>query len=432
MTATPWGDAEHQRARRLRPGPGKSREGVERNQRERLLAAVVSVVADRGYETMRVADLLEVSGVSRNAFYKLFANKHECFLAALDTIVELSDPTVFDAYHQTSGPWEARIGAMFDALAAAIVGLPAVARVGWLEYYAAGPEAVARIEQIDAKAKRIVRAAIAESPERAGIPPEFVRATIGGLRNVIHARLREGREAEIPELMPQLLDWLLSYRTPGERLRRPRKPAASLVPAAAEPTEPRERILAAITEIVAEKGYPAMAITEIADRASASLTTFYRCFSGKEDAFVAAIERGRMRAFGVVWPQYEGADDWPHAVAAGIHAFFALFTIETEMARLGGIATYEGGAKALERRHAILKMAEGLLDGGYKLRPGTPAVAAEGIGASIYSLMSRQIRRRGPESLYEVAPLAAFIALAPFVGSDEAAAVANERPPALS
>ncbi len=403
---------------------------VARNQRERLLAAIVSVVADKGYEATRVADVLEVSGVSRNAFYKLYANKPECFLAALDTIVELSDPTVFDVYHRTGGPWETRMGAMFDALGTTIVAQPAVARVGWLEYPAAGPEAVARIERIDAKAERIVRAAIAESPERAGIPPAFVRAAIGGLRNVIHARLLENREDEIPELMPTLLEWLLSYRTPGERLQRPRKPAAGLVPPAAAPTDPCERILVAITEIVAEKGYPAMAITEIASRASVSLTTFYRCFPGKEDAFAAAIDRGRRRSFEVIWPQYDAADDWQHAVAAGLHVFFALFTAETAMARLGGIATYEGGPKALDRRSAVLKMAEGLLDGGYELRPSTPALAAEGIGASIYSLMSSQIRHRGPESLYEAAPTAVFIALAPFIGSDAAATLANQRPAA--
>jgi AcrR family transcriptional regulator len=429
MTATPWGPTELLRERRLSPGPGKKRERVEQSQRERLLAGMAAVVAERGYEATRVADVLEVSGVSRNAFYKLYANKLECFLAVLDAIVELSGPTVFDVYRRTEGPWETRMGAMFDALGIAIVAQPAVARVGWLEYHAAGPEAVERIERIDAKAERIIRAAIAESPERAGIPPAMVRATIGGLRNVIHARLREDREDEIPELMPALLEWLLSYRTPGQRLQRPRKPGPGLVPPAAPPADARERILAAITEIVAEKGYPAMAITEIASRASVSLTTFYRCFPGKEEAFVAAIDRGRRRSVQVVWPLYDGAEDWQHAVAAGLHGFFALFTVETEMARLGGIATYEGGPKALEERSAVLRMAEGLLDGGYQLRPETPAIAAEGIGASIYSLMSSQIRRRGPESLYEMAPTAAFIALAPFVGSDAAAAIANERPP---
>ncbi len=427
-TRTPWGRADQLHQRRLRPGPSRSREQVDHNQRERLLAGMVSVVAERGYEATRVADVLEVSGVSRNTFYRHYANKRECFLAVLDAMVELSDPMVFDAYDRAEGPWETRMGAMFDALGAMIVSQPAVARVGWLEAYAAGPDAVARIAQIDAKAERIVRSAIAKCPERSGVPLEAVRATIGGLRKVIHTRLREGREDEIPELMPQLLEWVLSYGAPDRRLRRPRNPPDGLAFPAPAPGDGRERIVAAVTEIVAERGYPATAITEIANRGAVSLTTFYQCFSGKEEALLAAIDRASAHVAAVVGPHLAAADDWQHGVAAGLHAFFGLFTVETEMARLGGIAAYEGGARALERRDRVLGIAEGLLGDGYRLRPETPAVAAEGIGASIYSLMSRQIRRRGAESLYEAAPTAAFLALAPFVGSDAAAAIANERP----
>ena len=50
------------------------------SQRERLLLATLKVVAERGYEATRVEDLLAVSGVSRNAFYKVFGNKQELSL----------------------------------------------------------------------------------------------------------------------------------------------------------------------------------------------------------------------------------------------------------------------------------------------------------------------------------------------------------------
>ena len=53
----------------LRPGPGHSPELVAQNQRERLLAATVVAVADRGYEATPVAELLKLSGVSRTTFY---------------------------------------------------------------------------------------------------------------------------------------------------------------------------------------------------------------------------------------------------------------------------------------------------------------------------------------------------------------------------
>jgi AcrR family transcriptional regulator len=402
-------------------------EGVRAKQRERLLNATIDVVSDIGYDATRVADLLEASGVSRNAFYKLFDSKHDCFLATIDRLVEMSGPSVLDVYDRTPGSWYERMLAMLDALATTIVAYPAMARVGWIEVYAAGPEAVARVERIDERVEKMVRAALAESPERSAMPLEVVRAVIGGLRKVIHSRLREGREGELPGLMPEMLEWMMSYQTPAERLRRPRKPPAGLIPDVPPPADSRERILAALTDLVAEQGYPSVAITEIAARASVSLSTFYALFEGKEEAFVAAIDRGWERTIGAVLPAYGAASDWPLAVSAGLHAFCAIFTVEPALGRLGGIGTYEGGPAGLERRDQSILAAQALLHEGYRRRPDVPAITAEAVGATIYALVSRQVRRRGAERLYEVAPAAAFIALAPFVGSDEAARVANER-----
>jgi AcrR family transcriptional regulator len=399
-----------------------------RSQRELLLASVVDVVAERGYEATRVKDLLEASGVPRNAFYKIFANKDECFLAAVDQLVKLSGPAVLDVYGKTPGTWEQRMRAMLDALAAMIAAHPAAARVAWIEAYAAGDEGVRRTDRIDARTERIVRGALAESPERAGLPPVVVRALIGGLRKMIHTRLREGREADLQEEMPEIFDWMLRYRTPSRRLRRPRTAPDDLVPEAPPPENSRDRILAAVAGLVAGQGYQSTAITEIAQRAGVSLTTFYDLFSGKEEAFLATMDLALQRAIGAVMPAYRAAPDWPHAVAAGLHAFFALFAGDPALSRLGGIGAYESSEEGMARLDGAIAGAQSLLDPGFELHPDTPWIAAEAVGTSIYSLMSRQVRRRGPEHLYEVAPTAAFIALAPFVGSAEAARVANAVP----
>ena len=52
---TPWGDATELRARMMRPGRGMPREEAERNHRERLFAAMVACVVEKGYEATRVA-----------------------------------------------------------------------------------------------------------------------------------------------------------------------------------------------------------------------------------------------------------------------------------------------------------------------------------------------------------------------------------------
>ena len=72
----------------LRPGRGTPREEAERNQRERLFAATVATVAEKGYEATTVADLVKLSGVSRSAFYRHFEDKQECFLTAAEALIE--------------------------------------------------------------------------------------------------------------------------------------------------------------------------------------------------------------------------------------------------------------------------------------------------------------------------------------------------------
>jgi AcrR family transcriptional regulator len=403
-------------------------DGRLRSQRERLIAAAIEVFAERGYEATRVEDLLAASGVSRNAFYKVFRNKRECFLAAVDLVVKLSRPNVLDVYGQATGSWEERMKAMLDALAAAVVAHPAAARIVWIEAYAAGEEAVRRVDRMDARIERVVHAALAESPAGAGIPPETVRALNGGVRKLIHTRLREGREQALPGEMTPIFDWMLSYRTPPQRLRRPRRVPDGLVPPSPPLEDARDRILAAIAELVAENGYQSLAITEIANRAAVSLTTFYEQFPGKEEAFVAALKAERRRTIKVAMPVFNAADDWPHAVSAGLHALFALLSVDTALSRLSAIGAYQGGLGGMEILDGAIAGGQALLEPGFELYPDTPSISAEAIGASISALISRQVRRRGAEHLYEVAPTAAFIALAPFVGSDEAARVANAEP----
>src|SRR3954464_3665485 len=88
MVRTPWGDAGELRERKLRPGRGIPREEAEKNQRERLFAALVATVDEKGYEATTVADLVKLSGVSRSAFYRHFEDKQACFLAAIEAMIE--------------------------------------------------------------------------------------------------------------------------------------------------------------------------------------------------------------------------------------------------------------------------------------------------------------------------------------------------------
>src|SRR5215203_3421604 len=82
MVLTPWGDSSQLRDKALPPGRRTTPSEAEQNHRERLFGAMVANVAEHGYEATTIDDLVELSGVSRSAFYKHFSDKRQCFLAA--------------------------------------------------------------------------------------------------------------------------------------------------------------------------------------------------------------------------------------------------------------------------------------------------------------------------------------------------------------
>jgi AcrR family transcriptional regulator len=425
MTTTPWGPADELRSRKLRPGPGESPDVVARSQLDRLMGATVAVVAQRGYETTRVADILEVAGVSRSAYYRHFSNKEQCFLATLDALLARTEPILVDAYRRADGPWEDRLRALLGAVVEMVAAQPAAARVWFIDAPAAGSDALARVERLDARLLALVTDSLQQAAGRESMPPAIVGAILGGVRTVVQNHVRRENEEGLFDAMPALIDWTLGYEPPSRPLRRPRK-APALPAAPIDPRDAEARILQAVTELIAERGYLALTITEIAKRGGVSLSTFYALFESKEAVFLAALDEGERRLAEAVLPYVQGAPDWPQAIKDVTHAVFAFLASNPAIAKLGGLDIYAGGPAALERQERTRASFETLLYRGFQAYPDTTEVAAEAVGSAISALVFDQLRRAGAERLYEVAPIAVFIALAPFVGSEMASSIANE------
>jgi AcrR family transcriptional regulator len=66
----------------------------ERPQRARLLEAMVTVVAEKGYEAATVTDAVRLARVSRGTFYELFSSKEACLLAAYQVGFEVLDERI--------------------------------------------------------------------------------------------------------------------------------------------------------------------------------------------------------------------------------------------------------------------------------------------------------------------------------------------------
>ena len=85
----------------LTSGPMASTE----TRRQLILEAMVRVVGRQGYKATSVADVIAEADVSRTTFYKHFEDKHECFLAAYDMVIERVFAEVIDTATASKTGW---------------------------------------------------------------------------------------------------------------------------------------------------------------------------------------------------------------------------------------------------------------------------------------------------------------------------------------
>ncbi len=421
---TPWGDAAELKTSKLRPGRGTPRDEAERNQRERLFAAMVATVAERGYEATTVADLVELSGVSRSAFYRHFNDKQECFIAAIEALIGPALETV-EGGLELPGNTELAKQA-FETLAQEIVDQPAAAKMCFVDVYAA-PEGVALVDRTIDAFEVLVTQMLDQTPGYEGMPSEIVRALIGGVQKVITKRLYRGQEKELLELAPQLWDWLFLNPTPPGPLkasrRRSRKPSPFEERQAT--SSPPERILRALAAVVSEKGYHETTVADIVERAKTSGRTFYEHFDSKEDAMVAALDSGSQKMLAEAMPAFRRTHDWQHAVQATQEAMFTFGVQEPEYAHLGAVEIFGAGIRALEQREKVTEGMELLLAHGYEVNAAVPKITAEAIGGALYALFYDHVKQKGAERLPEIVPPVVYVTLVPFLGAEEAYALAT-------
>ncbi len=189
---------------------------MERDQRERLLAAVPGVVAKKGYEAMSVADVVKAAAVSRNAFYKSFKDKQDCFAVAHEQgherqLVALTVPCDDDGAGVEERV-ERSLAAGLDALAAE----PEMARMLFVEAPSAGEEIALRYHEWLKRYGTLLRAA-APGPSPHSIPaPEVEGVIVGGIASRVASEVLQGRVEKLRDLTAPLVEYVLAFYRVGE------------------------------------------------------------------------------------------------------------------------------------------------------------------------------------------------------------------------
>jgi AcrR family transcriptional regulator len=190
-------------------------EEVLRDQRERLLDAVPQVVAERGYEAMSVADIVKAAAVSRNAFYKNFADKKECFAAAH----EVGHERLFEVLVQrcvAGATTEARVEAGLAAGLESMASDPDTARLLFVEAPAAGEGMALRYHEWLRRYGTLLRAAAPDMPPESLPAPEVEGVIVGGVASRVASEVLNGRAAKLRELTAPLVEYVLAFYRLGD------------------------------------------------------------------------------------------------------------------------------------------------------------------------------------------------------------------------
>jgi AcrR family transcriptional regulator len=183
---------------------GLPRRFIVHNQRERMLLAVAEAVAEQGFATTTVADIIARARLSRRTFYEHFADKEECFLAAYDTVVEQLLSAVGQAYEQAEG-WTQKVHDGLETFLAYLAAEPAFARMCIVEVVAAGPEARSRRDAAMRVFVDFLEPGRAETPRGLRVPDLAADVVVGGIYEIIYSRLQRDAADELVEMLPELL-----------------------------------------------------------------------------------------------------------------------------------------------------------------------------------------------------------------------------------
>ncbi len=115
----------------------------------------------------------------------------------------------------------------------------------------------------------------------------------------------------------------------------------------------RERLENALIELIAQKGYAAVRIVDLARLAHVSQPTFYRLYADKEALFLSAYDEVAERCARTVMNAYR-AGRRDERLTVAMRAWAELAAAEPEASSLLVLGAFGAGTKALERRRQTL------------------------------------------------------------------------------
>ncbi len=180
----------------------------------------------------------------------------------------------------------------------------------------------------------------------------------------------------------------------------------------------RARMIAAMIDVVSERGRSEATVAHVVSRSGVSRRTFYEVFNDFEDCFLAALDHSIARAGEYLHDAYEPEAKWHVRIRSGLIAILEFLEDEPGMGRLCLLETLGAGRRVHERRlKALDPMIAAVDEGRRESRSATalPPLTGEGVVGGVLSVLHARLLERDAKLLELTGPLMGMITL-PYLG----------------
>lgn len=170
----------------------------------------------------------------------------------------------------------------------------------------------------------------------------------------------------------------------------------------------RGRLFDAMAAAVADKGYAAVTVADVVERAEVSRRTFYEQFADKEACFLATYDVGVEFVLGAIRQAVEPIpeSDWRGRARASVKTFLDVLAAEPYFAWALVIEVMGAGRAALKRHGEIMELFAQVWSRTYELArredrslPRLPHEVFETLAAGSEGLVREALHTRGAKAL---------------------------------
>lgn len=195
----------------------------------------------------------------------------------------------------------------------------------------------------------------------------------------------------------------------------------------------RDRILDAMAQEVALRGYPEVTVADVRRKAGVSSKTFYELFSDKSECFLAAYDVAITILNSHIASVFEQMPEpSPHRARAVLAEVLELFASEPDFARMCIVEGPAAGPEAMRRYVGVVESFIPMLDEVERYPaakrhrgPRPDAVRRQALIGGIAWVIYREIVAGNVRRLPELLPQLSYHLLAPFLGHRQAASIAS-------